>query len=347
MRPGPDRHPRGRAARDLGDEPRRACEPHAGPVAHDRDLLDDPLDHVASGTLGAGGVQRHVGGPQGGEHVVDGTDGDAFRPGDGHDPVRGLQLAGAGLERGEPAGEQVHPDEIRGVPRSRCLAYLMRRAGLADPAVLEDDEAIRERHRLDGVMGDEQAGPVEIAQGPAEERAQVGAGRDVHGRERFVEDQDPGRPGEGARERDPLAFTAGERPRLRAGVDPRREPIEQLESVGARGARTRAARPHREGHVLEHAEMGEQHAVLEGDPDRPPFRRQIVDRLVVEQDASVCGRDQPGDRLDDRRLAGAVRTEDREGLAVAGGERRRRPSCRRDAPRSPPPGPCPALSGAP
>jgi hypothetical protein len=69
--------------------------------------------------------------------------------------------------------------------------------------------------------------------------------------------------------------------------------------------------------------MGEEHAVLEGDPDRPPFRRQIVDRLVVEHDAGIRGRDQPGDRLDDRRLAGAVRTEDREGLAVAGGERRR------------------------
>ena len=32
---------------------------------------------------------------------------DAIRPGDGHDPVLGLQLTGAGLERREPAGEQV------------------------------------------------------------------------------------------------------------------------------------------------------------------------------------------------------------------------------------------------
>ena len=90
----------------------------------------------------------------------------------------------------------------------------------------------------------------------------------------------------------------------------------------ARGARSRAARAHREGNVLQHAEVREQHPVLERDPDRPPLGRKIVDRFVVEHDGAARGGDEPDDRFDDRRLAGAVRTQERDGLVVPGGERR-------------------------
>ena len=159
---------------------------------------------------------------------------------------------------------------------------------------------------------------MEIAQRAAEERAEVDSARDVDGRERLVEDQHARCAGQRTREGDPLALAPGEVSRFRVRGDPRSKPLQELERVCARGARSGAARPHRERHVLQHAEVREQHAVLE----RALLGREVVDRLGVEEDPAGRSGDQPRDRLDDRGLAGAVGTEERECLTVAGGERR-------------------------
>src|SRR5262245_42086461 len=67
--------------------------------------------------------------------------------------------------------------------------------------------------------------------------------------------------------------------------------------------------------------MGEEEVVLEHEADRPPVRRdehacrRVVEHLAPEAHASGAERDQAGERTQERRLAGAVRAEDRDHLA--------------------------------
>jgi hypothetical protein len=60
------------------------------------------------------------------------------------------------------------------------------------------------------VVGDEEGGGVEVLEGGVEGASCLGAGVGVEGGEGFVEEEEPGLNGEGAREGDALAFAAGE-----------------------------------------------------------------------------------------------------------------------------------------
>src|SRR5262249_54998375 len=82
-----------------------------------------------------------------------------------------------------------------------------------------------------------------------------------------------------------------------------------------------------EGDILDRSEVREQRVVLEHVADRPALRRYpraapwIVEYLSVERDASRVDGEQAGDRPQHRGLAGAVRTEQGDGLARCGFER--------------------------
>jgi hypothetical protein len=96
----------------------------------------------------------------------------------------------------------------------------------------------------------------------------------------------------------------------------------KLPVAAGREHRPQVARPdaeHREVEVVLHAETGEEARLLVGTP-HPELRartgRELRDLLAVELDRARARWEVAGDHVEERRLAGAVRAEDRAPLAV-------------------------------
>jgi hypothetical protein len=104
-----------------------------------------------------------------------------------------------------------------------------------------------------------------------------------------------------------------------------------MSSQRARGARARLravgcaakAAHHR---ILQHRHVGEGLDDLEGPADARPadlIGPQAVDRPALEADRAAVGRHRAGDQVEERRLAGAVRPDQRDDLALRDRERAR------------------------
>ena len=166
-------------------------------------------------------------------------------------------------------------------------------------------------------MGDEHDDPVEPVGDLAQQGSDLPAGGDVHAGEGFVQQQQPGVGGERASQRDAPPFPTGEFPRLRGRPYPGGEPLEEFAGAGACGCLGRAARPKAERHVLQDRQVGEQQVVLEAHADPASLGWELVDPFAVELDRGAFGGfDEARERFDDGGLAGAVGSEEREGLAV-------------------------------
>ena len=108
--------------------------------------------------------------------------------------------------------EEIHPrraeeagdEEIVGI-----AIEFQRRADLLDRAAIEHDDPARHGHRLDLVVGDVDHGRAELGMQAAELDAHLRAQRGVEVRQRFVEQEDIGRTGDRATDRDALALAAG------------------------------------------------------------------------------------------------------------------------------------------
>src|SRR5262249_6282479 len=75
-----------------------------------------------------------------------------------------------------------------------------------------------------------------------------------------------------------------------------------------------AAFADRQRHRLQGAEMGKQRIDLKGAHQAaldPRLRRERRDVVLIEQDLPAVGSNEPGDQVDQRRLAGAVRADQR------------------------------------
>ena len=81
---------------------------------------------------------------------------------------------------------------------------------LLDAALVEDDDAVGDVHRLLLVVGDQDGGDVDLVVQPAQPRAQLGADLGVERAERLVEQQHARLDGQRARERHALALAAAE-----------------------------------------------------------------------------------------------------------------------------------------
>ena len=174
---------------------------------------------------------------------------------------------------------------------------------------------------------------------PVEELERLLLMPDVERGGRLVEEDDLRLLRERARDDDALLLTAGERPEAAVGE---REEVEPRERARRRVAVARALLRERaevrrpaEEHVLRDRHPGRSRRLLRDDGDEPRELRacEVVDRAAVERDLAR-ERDEPRDRAQQRRLAGAVRADEREPLAV-GDDRvdaRRRPACRRARP---------------
>jgi hypothetical protein len=129
--------------------------------------------------------------------------------------------------------------------------------------------------------------------------------------ERLVEQKEPRPAGEGARERDALALAARERPGALLRERGETEAFEQRVDRSV-SASERDVRPH--------AQVREERVVLEDEPDVPLFRRQVgalvEPDLVAERDSSAVRPREPGERAQERRLSGARRPDDCDGLVA-------------------------------
>ena len=181
----------------------------------------------------------------------------------------------------------------------------------------------RDREDVVQVVRDEHDGETLLGQARDELEHLLGLG-DAERGGRLVEDDEPRVPHDGAGDRDRLALAAGERgDRLPDGANRRDgetlhrlcrarlhlgllEPLEEVVRLAA------------EVHVLDDVEVVAEREVLVHDLDpelggvlRPVDRN----RRAVEEDLAAVGRVDPGDTLDQRRLAGAVVADERHHLA--------------------------------
>jgi hypothetical protein len=83
-------------------------------------------------------------------------------------------------------------------------------AGLDDAALAHDDDLVRQLHGLGLIVGDEEAGHVELLMQGAQPLPQLVADARVQGAERLVQQEDLGVRGEGAGEGDALPLAAGD-----------------------------------------------------------------------------------------------------------------------------------------
>src|SRR6266542_933658 len=142
--------------------------------------------------------------------------------------------------------------------------------------------------------------------------------RQAHGR--LVEQEEAGTRRQAAPDGEHLLLAAREGPReLTPALGERRKELEDAgEVVGPPRARRRRQRPHLE--VLHHGHGAEDLAALGnvGDAEPGPLRgREAQEVAPLVDDAPGGGRDRPRDRLEEGRLAGAVRADDGHELAVS------------------------------
>ena len=178
---------------------------------------------------------------------------------------------------------------------------LVRAAGLHDAAGLEHDELVAERHRLDGVVGDDEAGALVGGEVPGEASPQLGPGAGVHGGERLVEQEQARFRGQGPRQGHALGLAAGERLGLRRGAVGQADPVQHGERALARRGAAGPARAQAEGDVLEHRHVGEQQVVLEHHPHRTLLGRHaharggVLEHVPVERHPAALERHETGE----------------------------------------------------
>ena len=156
--------------------------------------------------------------------------------------------------------------------------------------------------------------------------------------ERLVEQHQP-RPGrEHARDLEPLAPGRAERARARRSCrsfEP--DQLEHLQRMRARVAAMRMAQERADHHVVEHGHVLERRRHLEGAPDAEP--RVLLGRGArhvgaVERDAAGGRQRVAGEAVEEGRLAGAVRADQADDLALVDRRDRRprpRAGCRRSS----------------
>ena len=219
------------------------------------------------------------------------------------------------------AAVEVHADQAGHVVRTRVPGDVRRDALLDDPAALEHDQAVGEHHGLDGVVGDDDRRPAVRGEVPAEVGAQAQPGAGVEGRQRLVEQQQLRREHQRPGERDPLGLPAGQLARPEPGVVGQADPVQPRRRGPAGGGAADPLRAQAVRDVVQRGQVREEQVVLEDDADPAPLRRRpdagrgVVEHAAAEPDVAAGERHQPGERAQQRRLAGPVRPEHGEDLA--------------------------------
>ena len=240
---------------------------------------------------------------------------------------------GGGVE-GEPAGtaqravghldvDQVHrrrADERGAEEAGRAVVDLQRRADLLHPALVEDGDAVTERHRLDLVVGDVDHRRAELGLQVLDLGTHVRPQLRVQVGERLVHEEGPRPPDQRAGQRDALLLPTGQplRPPVQQRVEPHHpgrlgDPLAHLRLGQALG-------PQREGEVVAGLQVRVEGVELEHHGDVALGRRQVVDQRAADADVARRLPLESGHGPQRRGLAAARRTEHDEQLAVADGQ---------------------------
>src|SRR5208282_1012948 len=193
------------------------------------------------------------------------------------------------------------------------------RADLLDPSLVHHDYTVGELERLFLVVGDEDAGYLDLVVEPPEPSAQFLPHLGIERAERLVEQQDFGFDGERARESDALALAAGELRRVAIGKKVELHEFQQFMHaprdhglVGALAPRNHA---HPESDVFEHRHVAEQRVVLKYETDLALANLDGAGVLAMEQHLARVGRLEPSDYPEQRGLARTRQPEQRDQLA--------------------------------
>ena len=217
---------------------------------------------------------------------------------------------------GGPSPEEVHPNEVSDVARPRPFRDLLRTTGLGDPAVLQDDETLGQRDRFHRVVRHEEADAVVAVELAAQLTARLQTRARVEGGQRFVEQEQARLRREGPDQGDPLRLAAGQLVRLAPPVFAEPHPIEPLGGPGPGFAFRHATAAQPEGHVLEGGEVREEEVVLEDDPHRAGFGRdvlagcRVVEDPPVEHHPPLVGGHEPGQDAQECGLPRAIGPEE-------------------------------------
>ena len=115
-------------------------------------------------------------------------------------------------------------EEVEDERRGRLIVDLVGRADLLDPPLVHHHDAVGHFERLFLVVGDEDAGDVQLVVQPAQPAAQLLAHLGVERAERLVEQQHARLDRQRARQRHALALAAGELRRIARGSSLRAAP---------------------------------------------------------------------------------------------------------------------------
>ncbi len=134
-------------------------------------------------------------------------------------------------------------------PRRRRGEHVPHRAGLGDPAVLDDDEAVCERYGVDGVVGRDHRRRMRRRQLVPQHGPDVARRLEIEERERLIEEHS-GRPRrEGARDRDALLLPSRELRRTTAAQALEADARHPLIRLRVRRGASRTPREQAEGDV--------------------------------------------------------------------------------------------------
>ena len=214
---------------------------------------------------------------------------------------------------------------------SRSASTSPRRAVGDDPAVVEDDRARAQLQGVRQVVGDEERRDVEAE----DDLGQLAAGHRVEVRRRLVEHEDVGPHRQHGGQGDPPALAEAEVVRRAVGGVGHADGVERLGR--ARAASSAPRRPRLAGPNATSSRTVGMNSWSSGSWNTMPTRRRISARLARSTASPPTVTDPSARRVDavegehERRLAGAVGSEDGDPLAGARrrGRRRRAPGGRR------------------
>ena len=190
-------------------------------------------------------------------------------------------------------------------------------SALHDAAVVHDGDAVADHQGFTLVVGDVDDRDAELAMDAGELELHGFAEPAVQRGQGFVEQQDAGLIHEGSRQGDALALAAAE---LADGAMLQFGQLHEVQRGGDPGGgllASDATHAKREGDVVADAEVGEQCQRLEDDAELTGVRGAAGHAAAADDDVAAVGVEQARDDAQQRGLARAGWSEEREELALA------------------------------
>ena len=179
-------------------------------------------------------------------------------------------------------------------------------AALFDPAMVKQDDAIGDGQRLALVVGDKDKRDANVTLQELQLALHFQAQVCIERRQRFIQQQQPGPIDQGPRQRDALLLSSADLPGEVAGKPVHADLCQRLLNTRSHLTARATTHPQAVRDVVENAHVGKQRVTLEYSMDRTAMRRQSIEPLIVEQNASGGRLLKPSQDAQQRSLAGSA-----------------------------------------